>query len=146
MTDRALGMPAAESPQSWVRRRRSYWGGVTTRLSRDPVTLICAAILIAIVLVAIFAPFLGLEDPYKTSVIRRLKPPGTPGYPLGTDELGRDLLTRLIYGGRLSLPATSHAHTSPLALAGSIRAARLRACSLESSSLVGTLQVRGSAQ
>jgi peptide/nickel transport system permease protein len=55
------------------------------------------------VLAAIFAPFLGLEDPYKTSVIRRLKPPGTPGYPLGTDELGRDLLTRLIYGGRLSL-------------------------------------------
>ena len=103
MTDRALGMPAAESPQSWVRRRRSYWGGVTTRLWRDPVTLVCAAILIAIVLAAIFAPFLGLEDPYKTSVIRRLKPPGTPGYPLGTDELGRDLFTRLIYGGRLSL-------------------------------------------
>jgi peptide/nickel transport system permease protein len=36
-------------------------------------------------------------------VIRRLKPPGTPGHLLGTDELGRDLLTRLIYGGRLSL-------------------------------------------
>jgi peptide/nickel transport system permease protein len=103
MTDHALEMPAAERPRSWVRRRRSYWGGVTTRLSRDPVTLICAAILIAIVLAAIFAPFLGLEDPYKTSVIRRLKPPGTPGYPLGTDELGRDLFTRLIYGGRLSL-------------------------------------------
>jgi peptide/nickel transport system permease protein len=67
------------------------------------VTLICAVILIAIVLAAIFAPFLGLEDPYKTSIVRRLKPPGTPGYPLGTDELGRDLLTRLIYGGRLSL-------------------------------------------
>ena len=73
------------------------------RLSRDPITLICAVILIAIVLAAIFAPYLDLADPYKTSVARRLKPPGTPGYLLGTDELGRDLLTRLIYGGRLSL-------------------------------------------
>jgi peptide/nickel transport system permease protein len=36
-------------------------------------------------------------------MIRRLKPIGTPGYPLGTDELGRDMLARLIYGGRLSL-------------------------------------------
>jgi peptide/nickel transport system permease protein len=36
-------------------------------------------------------------------MIRRLKPIGTPGYILGTDELGRDMLTRLIYGGRLSL-------------------------------------------
>src|SRR5262245_20565761 len=36
-------------------------------------------------------------------MIRRLRPIGTPGYPLGTDELGRDMLSRLVYGGRLSL-------------------------------------------
>src|SRR6202050_478104 len=36
-------------------------------------------------------------------MLRRLKPPGTPGYLLGTDELGRDMLSRLIYGGRVSL-------------------------------------------
>jgi peptide/nickel transport system permease protein len=36
-------------------------------------------------------------------MLRRLKPIGFPGYPLGADELGRDMLTRLIYGGRLSL-------------------------------------------
>ena len=77
MTDQALDLPVAKTPRSWVRRPRSYWGGVATRLSRDPVTLICAVILIAIVLAAIFAPFLGLEDPYKTSIVRRLKPPGT---------------------------------------------------------------------
>jgi peptide/nickel transport system permease protein len=103
MTDQALELDAPQAPRAFVRRPQSYWGGVATRLSRDPVTLICAAILIAIVLAAIFAPFLGLDDPYKSSIVRRLKPPGTPGYPLGTDELGRDLLTRLIYGGRLSL-------------------------------------------
>jgi peptide/nickel transport system permease protein len=103
MTDQTLDLPATATPRARVRRPRGYWGGVTTRLSRDPVTLICGTILIAIVLAAIFAPYLGLDDPYKSSIIRRLKPPGTPGHLLGTDELGRDLLTRLIYGGRLSL-------------------------------------------
>ena len=103
MTDHAIPLPTKGMPGAWVRRPRSYWSGVAIRLSRDPITLICAAILIAIVLAAILAPYLDLTDPYKTSVARRLKPPGTPGYLLGTDELGRDLLTRLIYGGRLSL-------------------------------------------
>jgi peptide/nickel transport system permease protein len=103
MTDRALDLPVAAAPRARPRRPRSYWAGVITRLSRDPVTLVCGAILIAIVLAAIFAPYLGLDDPYKSSIVRRLKPPGTAGHLLGTDELGRDLLTRLIYGGRLSL-------------------------------------------
>jgi peptide/nickel transport system permease protein len=104
MRDHALELPADGTPRASFRPPpRSYWGGVAARLARDPVTLVCGAILIAIVLAAIFAPFLGLDDPYKQSVVRRLKPPGTEGYPLGTDELGRDLLTRLIYGGRISL-------------------------------------------
>jgi len=104
MAEQALELPAEEmSRVSFRAPPRSYWGGVATRLSRDPVTLVCAVVLIAIVLAAIFAPYLDLGDPYKQSVIRRLKPPGTEGYPLGTDELGRDLLTRLIYGGRISL-------------------------------------------
>jgi peptide/nickel transport system permease protein len=103
MTDRALELAGPETPRAWVRRPASYWGGVATRLARDPLTLICAAILLAIVLVVIFAPLLGLDDPYQQSVVRRLKPPGTPGHLLGTDELGRDLLARLVYGGRTSL-------------------------------------------
>ncbi len=56
-----------------------------------------------IVLAALAAPWLGLADPYKTSMIRRLQPVGSPGHLLGTDELGRDMFSRLIYGGRLSL-------------------------------------------
>jgi peptide/nickel transport system permease protein len=63
----------------------------------------CAAILLLIVLAAIFAPYLHLADPYQGSMIRRLRAIGTPNYPFGTDELGRDMLARLIYGGRLSL-------------------------------------------
>ena len=82
---------------------RGYWKSVTRRLRRDPVTLICAATLILIVAASLAAPWLGLADPYKTSMIRRLLPIGSPNYLLGTDELGRDMLARLIFGGRLSL-------------------------------------------
>ena len=80
-----------------------YWITVARRIRRDPVTLFCLVVLSLIVLAAIFAPFVAPHDPYKTSMLRRLAPMGTPGHLLGTDELGRDLLTRLIYGGRISL-------------------------------------------
>jgi peptide/nickel transport system permease protein len=82
---------------------RGYWLSVRRRLARDPVTLICATILILIVASSLVAPWLGLADPYKTSMLRRLSALGSPGHLLGTDELGRDMLARLIYGGRLSL-------------------------------------------
>jgi peptide/nickel transport system permease protein len=86
-----------------VEKTRGYWGNVGRRLSRNPVSMACAAILILIALAALLAPWLGLADPYQGSMIRRLRPIGTTGYPLGTDELGRDMLSRLIHGGRLSL-------------------------------------------
>lgn len=93
----ALVQPTAASASS------GYWKSVARRLRRDPVTLICAGTLILIVAASLAAPWLGLADPYKTSMIRRLLPIGSPNYLLGTDELGRDMLARLIYGGRLSL-------------------------------------------
>ena len=52
---------------------------------------------------AIFAPYIAPHDPYRGMSLRRLRPLGTAGYPLGTDELGRDMLSRLIFGARLSL-------------------------------------------
>lgn len=82
-----------------------YWQQVRQRLSRDPVTLVSAAILITIALAAIFAPLLAPYDPYNNSIMLRLKPIGFEGHLLGTDETGRDMLTRLLYGGRLSLLA-----------------------------------------
>jgi peptide/nickel transport system permease protein len=86
-----------------VAKARGYWATVGRRLIRDPVSVACAAVLLLIALAALLAPYLGLADPYQGSMIRRLRPIGTAGYPLGTDELGRDMLARLIYGGRLSL-------------------------------------------
>ena len=66
-------------------------------------TLICAGILSCSSPPRSPRRWLGLADPYKTSMIRRLYPLGSPNHLLGTDELGRDMLSRLIYGGRLSL-------------------------------------------
>jgi len=82
---------------------RGYWATVAHQLRRDPVAMAVAALLVLIVLAAVFAPWLAPADPYKASMIKRLLPIGSEGHWLGTDELGRDLLTRLMYGGRLSL-------------------------------------------
>jgi peptide/nickel transport system permease protein len=99
------GRPGAEDLVgiAVVDKARGYWRTVFRRLARDPVSVGCALILVLLALAALLAPWLGLADPYQGSMIRRLRPIGTAGYPLGTDELGRDMLTRLIYGGRLSL-------------------------------------------
>jgi peptide/nickel transport system permease protein len=60
-------------------------------------------VIVALILAALLAPYIAPADPNKASMLQRLKPIGTPGYPLGADELGRDMLSRLIHGARLSL-------------------------------------------
>jgi peptide/nickel transport system permease protein len=84
-------------------RVRSYWGSVWNRLRYDYVTLFCLALIILIVLSAVFAPWLAPMDPDKSSMANRLRPIGHAKYLLGTDEQGRDLLSRMLYGGRVSL-------------------------------------------
>ncbi len=84
-------------------RSEGYWASVLRRLRRDPVAMAALAVIVLILLAAILAPYLAPADPVRGSMARRLRAVGTPGYLLGTDELGRDMLTRLMYGGRLSL-------------------------------------------
>jgi len=64
-------------------------------------------VILCILLIAIFAPFVTSHDPNYQNLLARLKPPGystgSRFYLLGTDELGRDLLTRIVYGARISL-------------------------------------------
>ena len=88
-----------------AQQSKGYWQRVRTRLRQDKVTLAMAAVLALLLVMVIFAPYFTLHDPYDGSVLRRLKPVGTPGYWLGTDEVGRDLWSRMLYGGRLSLLA-----------------------------------------
>lgn len=80
-----------------------YWSGVGRRLRRDPVAIAAGLVIVALILMAILAPYIAPADPFRASSLRRLRPIGTAGFPLGTDELGRDMLSRLIWGARLSL-------------------------------------------
>ena len=95
--------PTTTIPAPAPLRSRGLLADMGRRLRRDPVTLAAGAVLIVIALAALFAPWIAPADPNQTSIMNRLKPPGTPGYLLGTDELGRDLLSRVIWGGRLTL-------------------------------------------
>lgn len=104
MTDftTATRILAAEE-QAPATRVRGYWQNVGYRLRYDYVTLAFALVIVLIVALAVFAPWIAPKDPYKTSMAFRLKPVGFRDFLLGTDELGRDILSRLIHGGRMSL-------------------------------------------
>jgi peptide/nickel transport system permease protein len=84
-------------------QQKGYWAAVGGRLLRDKVSVVCMVLLALIIFGSLLAPWLAPGDPNVGSVLKRLKPVGTPGHILGTDELGRDMLTRLLYGGRTSL-------------------------------------------
>lgn len=77
-------------------------------LWRDKAGLLGLTIIVLLLLMAIFAPFIAPYDPAAQSVITRLKPPfwvqgGSLAHLLGTDQLGRDVLSRVIFGARASL-------------------------------------------
>jgi len=65
--------------------------------------VIGTVVLTGFVVCAIFAPYIAPHSPLQMDLTSLLKPPGTPGHLLGTDNLGRDVLSRLIYGSRISL-------------------------------------------
>lgn len=82
---------------------RALWKGFDSRAGRFGLALFAL-----IVVVAVFAPLLAPHDPYQQAIVQRLRPPawlerGSAEHLLGTDQLGRDILSRLIYGSRISL-------------------------------------------
>lgn len=95
--------PKASDTLPVVPASDGYWSGVALRLAKDPGGMFVAAIIVALLFLAVAGPWLITKDPYQTSMFLRLKPIGTDGFPLGSDELGRDMLSRLILGTRLSL-------------------------------------------
>lgn len=92
MSAGAIDLPAAKP------RRSAVW----TAIKRNPTITIGMAIMLALVAVAVFAPYLGTVDPMKINPIQRLREPSAKNW-FGTDHLGRDLYSRVLYGGRVSL-------------------------------------------
>ncbi|MFZ5540383.1 MAG: ABC transporter permease [Pseudomonadota bacterium] len=89
----AIPAPKAASPT---------WRFVRDAFRRHPTAIAGALVLAAMVLVALLAPWLGTVDPLAVSPIRRLRPPSAEHW-FGTDMLGRDVYSRVIYGARVSL-------------------------------------------
>ena len=98
-----IAVDPAKVPAVVPERSPGYWQTVFRRFLRDPVAIVAGVMILFLLLLAAFGPLLAPADPYASSMLSRLKPIGTEGYPLGADELGRDMLSRLIVGTRLSL-------------------------------------------
>lgn len=75
---------------------------VIKRVLKNKIAVIALFFILFIFFVAIFAPYIAPHDPYKINVYNVLSPPSSE-HPLGTDELGRDVFSRVIYGARVSL-------------------------------------------
>jgi peptide/nickel transport system permease protein len=98
--------PAAPFEGEARRPAQSYWNESWERLRANRVGIFCGLLIVVLALIAIAAPlftqFLTHAQPYSLDLDHTFQPPGGQ-HLLGTDELGRDTLTRLIYGGRVTL-------------------------------------------
>lgn len=98
---------------------------ILLRLFRNPAAAFGLVVLIIVFFVAIFAPMLTPHDPTRGNLMVRLRPgiwsiSSVPGHPLGTDMLGRDILTRVLYGARISLAVGFGAVFFSLVVGGSL--------------------------
>jgi len=98
-----VAVDASKVPTVAFERSPGYWQTVGRRFMRDRLAMGAAVVVLILLLLAAFGPWLVPSDPYASSMLKRLKPIGFDGHPLGTDELGRDMLSRLMVGARLSL-------------------------------------------
>lgn len=80
------------------RRVNPFW----YKLKQNPLTLLGLGMLLLIVLLSVFAPLITPYDPTKINIVERFSPPSAAHW-FGTDEVGRDIFTRILYGARLSL-------------------------------------------
>ena len=92
-----------DAPASRRQARLSAWYRSWLAFRSNPMAMFGFSILVALVLIAIFASVIAPHDPFSQDLALRLKPPGTNGFILGSDSLGRDILSRLIYGSRITL-------------------------------------------
>lgn len=77
--------------------------GILSRLMREPGAAIALVLAVLLVAAAVFAPLLAPTDPYDNDLAVAMQPPGSEGLPLGADAQGRNMVTRLLFGLRVSL-------------------------------------------
>jgi peptide/nickel transport system permease protein len=92
----------AEAPQSRSQARLTRWYVNWLALKRNPLAVSGVIVVIALILMAIFASWLAGQSPYAQLLTARLEPPSLEHW-FGTDELGRDIFARIIYGSRITL-------------------------------------------
>ncbi|MEN2984248.1 MAG: oligopeptide ABC transporter permease [Dictyoglomaceae bacterium] len=88
--------------QQSIRKPRSLWKIAWKRLAKNRLALVGLSIVLIIVIIAIFADYIAPYDPLKVDLSKHLLPPSRE-HLLGTDEFGRDILSRIIFGARVSL-------------------------------------------
>lgn len=91
------------SPTSRRQARLGQMWLAWLRIRRNNLAMAGLVIVTILILVAVFAPWIAPHDPFVQDLGNRLKPPGTPGHWLGTDDFGRDILSRIIHGARITL-------------------------------------------
>lgn len=84
-------------------RAQSHLSRMGAELLRDKAAVASAIVLVLLILFVLLAPWVSPQDPLATDTARRLAPPFSPSHLVGSDELGRDIYSRLAYGGRTSL-------------------------------------------
>ena len=92
-----------QNPTSRLQSRMTQGYLAWLRFRRNRLAMVGLVITIALALMAIFAPFLAPYDPITQTLAERLQPPGTAGHWLGTDDFGRDIWTRILFGSRITL-------------------------------------------
>lgn len=98
----AIHLTHAESRRQLRRARLGEFTKFARRFARNPLGMLGLAILGLLLVAAIFAPLFAPHDPYLPDLVHRLSPPSTQNL-FGTDELGRDIFSRILYGARLTL-------------------------------------------
>lgn len=101
-TDNKISAAAAENTELMRLKKRSYWGEVWHRLKKNPIAMICLVFLAVMLFGIIFATAISPYDYATADLTARFQTPSAAHW-MGTDDYGRDLLTRLLVGGRYSL-------------------------------------------
>jgi len=95
-------LPGDLSRSYWRTSVAAAWSGLLSAFNANKTSWVGLGLFVAVCLVAILAPLIAPYDPLQQSILYRLKPPSAQ-YWMGTDFYGRDILSRLIWGARISL-------------------------------------------